>query len=170
MRIDISQKRLHELVEYDPETGLFTATVSRGHVKAGTVLGGDNGDGYIKFSLDGNDYFAHRLAFLYVHGYLPDVVDHANGIRSDNRIANIRVADNSLNARNSSKKRYSLSRFKGASFDKRRKKWVAHIRAGGNLIYLGRHNTDVEAAFAYDVASLEMHGEYGKRNFLPLVA
>jgi len=170
MRIDISQKRLHELVEYDPETGVFTAKLSRGNVKTGSVLGSANGYGYIKFSLDGNKYFAHRLAFLYVHGYLPNVVDHANGLRSDNRIANIREANNSLNARNSSKKRYSKSRFKGASFNKRSKKWVAQIRSGGGLIYLGHHNTDVEAAFAYDMASIAMHGEYGKRNFLPLVA
>ena len=166
----ISQERLHELVDYNPDTGVFVSKTSRGRVKAGSILGCDNGDGYLRFSLDGKDYFAHRLAFLFMYGYLPDVVDHANGVRCDNRASNIRPANNSLNARNSSKKRYSLSRFKGASFNRKIKKWVAYIRAGGNLIYLGKYNTDVEAAFAYDMASIDLHGAFGKRNFLPLVA
>lgn len=169
MRNKIDIETIRNLVDYDQETGIFISKVSRGNVKAGKEIGRDNGFGYLRFEVLGIQLFCHRVAFCLVHGYEPPVVDHINRIRSDNRICNLRAADVCLNNRNADKKHYGKSGFKGASFHKERGKWRANIRNGGKLIYLGYFESVIEAAFAYDVASLELHGEYGKRNFLPLV-
>jgi hypothetical protein len=89
-------------------------------------------------------------------------IDHINGNGLDNRRANLRFATPQQNAFNS-KKRPGSSRYKGVSQE--RDKWLATIRAGEKQIKLGRFEVELHAALAYDKASLEKHGEYGKRNF-----
>lgn len=92
MREKITQKRLHELLDYSPDTGLFTWKVARaGRIKAGDVAGNLNNTGYIQITVDGTAYYAHRLAWLYIHGKFPENhIDHINGVRDDNRISNLR--------------------------------------------------------------------------------
>ena len=157
-----------EVVFYDPIKGVFTAKTHRGNVKAGSVLGHKNCKGYIKLRIDVFEFMAHRLAFIYMNGSAPAIIDHINGIRDDNRIENLRQSNHTLNARNSDRRKHSTSRFKGVSLHKRSNKWVAHITNARKLIYLGLFKTDVEAAFAYDMASLEIHGSHGKTNIFPL--
>src|SRR3954470_6742060 len=95
--------RLRELLRYDPDTGDFIWT-AKSSAKARNVLGDRAGhidsQGYRLIYIDGKRYRAHWLAWMYVHGYLPKLVDHKNGHRSDNRIANLREATVSLNAQN----------------------------------------------------------------------
>ena len=86
----------------------------------------------------------HRVAFAHYHGRWPDEeIDHINGIRDDNRIANLREADRSLNMRN-------LRGAKGYSFEKdgRARPWTAYIRDHGKVIRLGGFATEAEAASA----------------------
>ncbi len=46
-------------------------------------------------------YKAHRLAWFYVHGVWPkEQIDHINGDKADNCIANLRLADFSKNQAN----------------------------------------------------------------------
>jgi hypothetical protein len=99
------------------------------------------------------------------------VVDHINGDTLDNRRCNLRIVTHLENIRNSAKKQVdrAMSRFKGAFFDKRRGTWYSHITVNRKTRYLGKFENQFEAAFAYDLASLELHGEFGRRNFLPLV-
>lgn len=164
----LTQRRLAELVNYCAERGEFVAIKSRGNIKAGMVLGKPRVDGYVRIGIDGKDYFAHRLAFLWVHGFMPDVVDHINGDRSDNRIANLRAASVMTNNRNSAKKSYGKSRFRGVSA-RRGGKWRACIRIDGKKhLYLIECRSEIEAAYWYDMASIEHHGDRGRRNFLPL--
>jgi hypothetical protein len=108
--------------------------------------------------------FLHRL----VCGAKDDqLVDHINGNSLDNRKANLRIADSRQNARNQGKRsQSSASRFKGVSAEGNG--WRARIRTDFGPLYLGKFDDEVAAAFAYDCASLEHHGEYGRRNFLPL--
>ena len=84
----LTAERLREVLDYDPDTGVFTRKVrTASSVKVGDVAGSLNGKGYIRIRVDGRLYFAHRLAWLYVHGEWPvDQVDHINGIKNDNRI------------------------------------------------------------------------------------
>jgi hypothetical protein len=88
---DLTQARLKELLDYNPDTGIFTRKVSRPGFRVGDVAGSLTERGYIKIGIDGKNYSAHRLAWLYVHGKSPDnCIDHINGVRDDNRISNLR--------------------------------------------------------------------------------
>ena len=160
-------ERLQEVVAYDPESGIFTWKVSRGRAVKGKPVASSNSDGYKKFSVDGCGLFAHRAAYALVHGAWPVMVDHINGDRSDNRISNLREASCVQNNRNSAKKSFGRSKFRGASFN--HGYWNVLIRnQDGKQIYGGRFKRDVEAAYHYDLLSIQFHGEFGRRNFLPL--
>jgi len=55
------------------------------------MAGSVHSTGYVRIGVDGGKYTAHCLAWLYTHGVWPsDQIDHINGNRSDNRIANLR--------------------------------------------------------------------------------
>ena len=117
MKGKLTQKRLKELLRYNPGKGLFTWCKDRGGTaRAGVVAGTEDGDGYVKISVDNKLYFAHRLAWYYVHGKFPDnQIDHVNGIRNDNRIENLRDVTNKENtsfllARKNSSDAYPLGK------------------------------------------------------------
>ena len=93
MSIDV--KYLKEILDYNESTGIFTWKVKRnsfgGKVAPGAIAGSKKDDGgYIRIVIDQKKHYAHRLAFLYVHGYIPNVIDHLNGNTFDNRIENLR--------------------------------------------------------------------------------
>lgn len=164
-RIDVAEV-LRE-VSYDKETGLFTALHTKGCRKAGTVLNNLR-NGYVRFEINGVAYAAHRLAYAIVYGEQPDEIDHINGVRSDNRIVNLRAATHVQNAKNVPR-RTLKNPFRGMSQRKKTKSWRVCIFNNGEQIYIGEYKNEVEAAFNYDLASLKYHGEFGRRNFLPLV-
>ena len=102
----LSQKRLKELLVYDPETGVFT-WITGLHKVAGTK----HHSGYVLIKIDYVLHSAHRLAFLYMTGTWPhDTVDHINRVKNDNRWANLRDVTKSLN--NINRKQYELDGFK----------------------------------------------------------
>ena len=158
-------KILHDCLVYDPATGEIYSRRSRGNIKAGKKIGTTTSGGYKTIDLNGVTMYFHRVAFAMHNGYWPEMVDHINGDKSDNRAVNLRASNKLLNARNSAPK--NGNRFRGAC--KRASGWEVFIRSKGKQIYIGNFKREVEAAYAYDMASLEHHGEHGRRNFLPLV-
>lgn len=154
----VAQSRLKELLHYDPETGVVTWRATRGGVRAGTVAGSTNHNGYLQIGVDGRDYLVHRLVWLYVHGDWPKhQIDHINGVRADNRIANLREATNAENNQNLAIRPHNTSGFMGACWDSERRKWLAQIRADGKRKYLGRFDTPEVAHAAYLSAKSELH-------------
>ena len=99
---DLTAERLREVLDYGPDTGVFTWKIrTNSRVKVGDVAGALRPDGYIQISIDGRLHRAHRLAWLYVTGESPpDQIDHINGVRDDNRIANLRLATSAENKQN----------------------------------------------------------------------
>lgn len=90
------------LFSYDAETGLLTWLVHRGtRARAGAVAGGVNGDGYRHVCVNRRMFKVHRLAWLLHFGAWPEhEIDHVNGQRDDNRIANLRDVPHALNQLN----------------------------------------------------------------------
>jgi hypothetical protein len=105
----------------------------------------------------------HRTILAAPAGLL---VDHRNGDGLDNRRDNLRLATHFQNAcnrhRNKSK---TSSRFVGVSFKKRDNNWAARINYKRKTISLGRFNSELDAARAYDNAARKYHGEFARLNF-----
>jgi hypothetical protein len=94
------------------------------------------------------------------------LVDHRNNDGLDNRRDNLRLATRSQNMYNKLKtKSKTSSRFIGVSFDKSRRKWEARIYYQGRKIWLGRFDSEIDAALAYDEAARKYHGEFARLNF-----
>jgi len=94
------------------------------------------------------------------------IVDHQNGESLDNRRANLRFATHAQNSYNRGKmKRKTSSRFVGACFEKRYRRWVVSIEHKSKTYWIGRFKSEVEAAKAYDRAALKFRGEFARTNF-----
>ncbi len=152
----LTAERLKELVQYNPETGVFTRKTDRGGYKAGEVMGATSHRGYMKIGVDMRRYYAHRLAWLYVYGEMPKVVDHINGNTSDNRLSNLRNVDQAGNLQNMKRmNRKNTSGFTGVS--KKRNKWTAAMSLNDARVYIGTFKTKEEAYAAYVDAKRILH-------------
>ncbi|MCR1994507.1 AP2 domain-containing protein [Bacillus paralicheniformis] len=93
------------------------------------------------------------------------VTDHINQNKLDNRKENLRVCTVAQNNMNSKKPIRNGYRFKGVSRLKHSGDWSATISINGRAVYIGRFNTEEEAAKAYDFYAKEHYGEYASLNF-----
>ena len=156
--MDLIGKRLHELLAYAPESGVFTWRVKRGCRPQGSTAGTPDGKGYLLIRIDGISYKAHRLAWLYVNGELPtDGIDHINRNKSDNRIANLRLATQMQNLQNQSISIRNTSGFQGVSWHSLRKKWMAEIAVNRKKYHLGLFVNISDAIFARHSAKEKLH-------------
>lgn len=111
---------------------------------------------------------AHIVAFMMVHGRLPEGhVDHINGVRDDNRIENLREARHSQNIQNQKVRADSTSGYKGVSWIAAKGKFRAEISAEGVRQYLGYFGSAEDAALAYNRAAKQLHGEFAQLNLIP---
>jgi hypothetical protein len=87
-------------------------------------------------------------------------VDHINGNKLDNRLDNLRVCTQAQNNRNSKKPITNTSGYKGVSFCKKRKKYVAYISHSNKHYYLGSFDEPLRASQEYETAAIKLFGEY----------
>ena len=153
----LTQSRLKELLNYDPDTGVFAWLVKPSkRVNVGAIAGCVMVIGYREIGIDGKSYYAHRLAFLYMTGAWPiDQLDHRNGIRDDNRWDNLREATNAENCQNQVMPCTNKSGFMGVS--RFRNKWRARIKIAGREKHLGFFDAPEDARAAYLAAKVEHH-------------
>lgn len=158
---------VRKILSYDSEIGVFTWRPRKiqGFNSSGKAAGGFDDQGYMRVWLTfGNVrrlYKAHRLAWLYVYGEWPKgEIDHIDGNRSNNSIANLRVATSAQNNANRRKRGGCSSRCKGVSWRKDLKKWSARIKIAGRNTRLGIFDTEQEAIEAYLSRAREVHGDF----------
>ena len=158
----LTQERLKELLDYDPETGVFTARVARSsNLPVGARAGSVTVRGYVNIHVCNKVYYAHRLAWFYVHGRWPNGhLDHINRVASDNRIANLREATRPQNMANTPVRSHNKSGKKGVA--KHHHKWVASICKHGRKVHLGSFGSAEEAHAAYVAAARDIHGEFAR--------
>lgn len=158
--VELTQVRLKELLHYDPETGVFTRLTEGGRnglAPKGSTFGSPHNAGYLHGCLDGTKHLNHRLAWLYMNGEMPILIDHINGNKKDNRLVNLRSANKRINQENRRKAHCnSKSQVLGVC-EYKPGRWRAHIKAGGKLRHLGVFRSAEEAHECYLRAKRLLH-------------
>lgn len=177
--MELTQSYLKLILNYDPDTGIFTwrhrpdshftssrAAKSCNSRWAGTIAGYKMGLGYILLGVDGKRFYAHRLAFLYMTGKFPKEIDHANGIKSDNRWINLAEASHQENMRNRKVSKNNNSGLHGVSYSNRDGVWRAVIGSfrSGTLVHCGSFGDKFDAICARKSAELRFgyHDNHGR--------
>jgi hypothetical protein len=154
----MTQDELKLILHYDLNTGEFTWIQSGFKRTVGSRAGYQHKNGYRIISINYKLYREHRLAWLYVYGYLPILqLDHRDRNRSNNCIDNLREATATQNGQNRSRMKNNTSGFNGVTFNKKSSKWLSRITINGKLLYLGLFKTPDEAHLAYLKAKAELH-------------
>lgn len=97
----------------------------------------DTGIGYLRARILGKSYLAHRVIWAYHYGEWPsDQIDHINHDRSDNRIENLRVVSQMVNAKNQKRSKRNKSGFTGVHWCAAKRRWRATIKVGNRYLYL----------------------------------
>jgi len=134
----LTKEYLHEIFEY--RNGELYWKNHRYKNFNGKKAGTLHHTGYWHIKTKNKVYLAHRLIYLYHHGFLPNYgleLDHINRNRTDNRIENLRVVTKSENERN----KLTTSKIYGITWHKKNKKWQVQLRINGKQKYLGVYNS-----------------------------
>jgi hypothetical protein len=154
--------RFREYASYDPETGAMVWIKSKKKVIVGNEVGNTpkRPELYRASNFEYTKFLVHRMAWSMVHGTIPDgmQVDHINGSRHDNRIANLRLVTNSQNGENKHKAMaHSKSGILGVSWDRGMGKWVARIKDGTKYRVIGYYTDKHEAGKSYQSVKSQIH-------------
>lgn len=140
-------------IEYCKDTGIFRWISGFHKSKTGTVAGCLYNNGYLVISIEGKRYLAHRLAWYFVYGEMPkNQIDHINGVRTDNRIENLRDVTSRQN--HSNRIRHQSGHLVGANYCNKQKRWIGRIGIGKKIISLGYFENEKTAHQAHLIAKL----------------
>lgn len=157
----LTQNTIQEWLDYDVDTGIFKWKKSPSMcVKQSSIAGTLNkSNGYIIIQLSRKVWKAHRLAWLYVYGCMPNHhIDHIDGNRANNAIANLRDVTNAQNQQNQKIARNDNSTgFLGVSYRKETRKFRARIGLNGVIHNIGNFDTASDAHDAYITVKRLMH-------------
>lgn len=166
-------EKLHSLIDFNPETGStkwkFREEIAETQHKLANIIGFNRrfagkecfscvrDDGYVHGAINEKKYLKHRIVWFMHYGEWPNGgLDHINGDKTDNRIANLREATPSQNQYN----RPSLGKLRGAHYRKSDGMWQSSIRVENKRIYLGIFACADDAHKAYCEAQTKYHAEY----------
>lgn len=153
---------VREALTYDSETGILHWRIRPSQrVQAGTVAGYAGPNGYWAVGLKRQEVLAHRAAWAIYCGSWPvTYLDHVNGDKTDNRIANLRPATRSQNCVN----RRSWGPHRGVVRRVSRRtglvSWQAHIQVDGKDKTIGTFSTLAAARDAYEREAAVLHGDF----------
>lgn len=158
------------LLDYDSDTGVLKWRVSGWKTRAGEIAGHAHSKGYLHLWVGGKKYLAHRLAWLIHYGEWPaDCIDHKNMVKTDNRIANLRVVTNKQNHENKAAQSNCTSGTPGVAWYEKRKKWIAYIKHHGKRVHLGYFIEYSDAVKARIAAEADMYTHRVVTNYVDSV-
>jgi len=151
---------LKKSITYNPLTGEFIRKTGKQ-----ISIKPDKTTGYLRIMVNRKHYLAHRLAWLYVYGYMPTIIDHIDGNKTNNKLSNLREVSSLENQRNLTLAKNNTSGVTGVSFSKSRNKWEAKIQVNGKTIHLGRFIELEDAIIARKQGELKygFHKNHGKQ-------
>ena len=154
----LNVKRLREVLDYDPATGLFRWRIQpAARFNVGDIAGTIRKDGYCSIEIDGHLYLAHRLAWFYFYGKWPDgELDHRHGKEAGNGIANLRELTHQENQQNR-RRAHKTNKTGLLGVSKWRHLFAATINANKKRYHLGYFKTAEEAHAAYLEAKRRLH-------------
>jgi hypothetical protein len=167
-------KYLQECFDYNRETGeLFWKVRPMHHfVDLGTYKSWNSrfsgkrisyisSVGYYAVRINESRYQVHRIIWKLEHSEDPsELIDHKDGNKLNNRITNLREATHQENNRNVNAR--NIIGVKGVTFRKNKGDYQVNITLDRKTYHLGLFETIEEASLAYQKASLEHYGEFGK--------
>lgn len=118
--------------------------------------------GYVQIMIDGQRYMAHKLAFLYVTGMWPEVVDHIDGCKPNNMWTNLRVCTHQQNQLNRRANSNSRTGVKNVEVDPRNGKFRVVVSINGSRKFIGSYDSLEMAELVAIEARNKFHGEYAR--------
>ena len=163
---EIDVREIRRLISYDPDSGnLIWRERMSNRVKPGmAALSAAKSSGHLHGFVRGVALQAHRVAWAIHYGEWPTgFIDHVNGVRCDNRIANLRVVDARDNAKNRRANKMKVSGLPHGVSQKANGRYFAQIQEGGRNVHLGYFGSADEAKVAYDTARVRLgfHANHG---------
>jgi hypothetical protein len=133
--MELCQKLLQETFSYE-DGNLFWKQPTGRRISVGQIAGRDS-NGYRMIGLFGKAYMAHRLIFMFHHGYFPQEVDHIDGNKINNRIENLRAATHSENLKNQKIRHDNTSGIKNVGWARREQRWRVRLTVNGKDKHIG---------------------------------
>ena len=156
---DITQDLVKNLFDYQNGVLVWKIKLNK-RISINSIAGSKDGNGYVQVMINGKRYKAHRLIFKMFNGEVPEIIDHINGVRDDNRIENLRPASLSGNAQNSKKPQRNTSGFKNVYWHKAFGLWQVAITAKNKMLHIGYYKDIHAANIAAISARKQHHGEF----------
>ena len=154
---DINKEILNFLFDYKDGELYWKFSLSCKSPK-GTIAGSIKHDGYRRIGLNKKVYLAHRLIFMMFYGYMPEIVDHIDGNKLNNKIENLRGATKSQNCQNQKLPIDNTSGYKNVRWNKTKARWCVNLRVRNKNIHIGYYK-DIELA---DLVAQEARDKYHK--------
>lgn len=153
----MNQTDLKSLLEYHSD-GYFVWKKGHPGYSAGSRVGGKHPSGYYQAHVRGKRWQMHRLVFLYHHGYLPEIIDHINGDKEDNRIENLRPVTKAQNSWNMK----GWVGNKNVDWIQSRKRWRVMVMKESKNHFGGYFKNEEDAIEKAKEMRNELHGEYAR--------
>ena len=156
-----TQEKVKTLFDYHPD-GYLVWAVNRRRGRIGNKVGTVHPNGYLRTTINKKLQSIHRIVYLWHYGELPKFIDHIDGNKLNNRIENLRPANDVENQQNAKLSVKNTSGFKNVTLCPQTKKWAVKIKVYGKQKTIGRYD-DIELAdLVAQQARAKYHGEFAR--------
>lgn len=159
------QKRFNEVFEYRNGELFWKVNTNKSKNLIGKKAGCLSSNTYGSVMVDRKAYCLHRVIFCMHTGLMPPQVDHINGIRSDNRIENLRAATDCENKFNKKAQSNNKSGAKNVCWSAAHKRWSVQVQAQGKRVFSRLFDDFELAELVAHMAREKFHGSFANHSF-----